>query len=1096
LILTMLVFRSLCLTLLLALSGALLAAEPPSREAVETSLAGLADRKLPEGEQLLVQQTLEQTLAQLNQQQELQQRLEALQQQLDAAPQQISEARQALEELQQHPVENPVAQYADSDMVELELILTERSQQLTDWQKELTAANSLIISSQTRPERAQTEISANQNRIQQLQTALKHDELDGKTLIPEQRDLLVTELATLELRNELRRQELAGNNALLDLGTSRRELLSEQVTRLENELEGLQTLINERRLAQSAETREEVSREAHSAGPGSLLARETATNLQLTDYLLRVTDRLNEVTQTNLRTKQRLDNLTQSEQALEEQIDVLRGSLLLSQILLEQKRRLPLVKTDTRLADDIADIRLYQFELNQNREQLNNPQQFVAALLEKEPEADSEAMRASLLELAKSRSELLDRLARELNALLGEAVSLQLNQTQLKNLASQLSKTLEEQLFWIPSNPPLSLAWWARAPQRLAEQVGALPWVETVQDLGRGLLARSWVFLPLLLSALLFFNRSLLRRKLLALHQDIGHFPRDSQRHTPLALLFNLLQALPGTMLLALCGYALQIDARGQNAHLGAALFAMAGAWLVIYTTYRILTPGGVAERHFGWARAQVAFLYRHVRWLGLVVLVLVGVVSFAEDQPTVLTDDVLGVLLLLCGFALLAWLLGRLVFRGPHHDQASPFRKLVGALFILLPLALMVALFAGYYYTTLKLSGRLIDTLYALLIWVLLEAMLVRGLSLAARRLAWQRLQAKRDAVQQETPDGASVAVEEPELAIEDVNEQSLRLIRLGLLAGLVAVLWWVWSDLLTVFTYLDTITLYQFTSGTGTTASLVPISVLDVLGALLTVAITVILARNLPGLLEVLILSRLNLAQGSAYATTTLLSYTILGFGIVTTLSTLGVSWDKLQWLVAALSVGIGFGMQEIFANFISGLIILFERPVRIGDLVTIGNVTGTVKRIHIRATHIIDGDRKEVIVPNKTFVTSQLINWTLTDTVTRIVLTFVVNRGNDLQQVHDLLLQACRDNPRVMRDPAPLVLLTAYAPNGLTHELMFHVRELGDRGAATDEINRRIDQLFREHGIESYATQRMEVVQAPAPAETPAAKPSDAT
>src|SRR5690606_24715672 len=178
----MLVFRSLCLTLLLALSGALLAAEPPSREAVETSLAGLADRKLPEGEQLLVQQTLEQTLAQLNQQQELQQRLEALQQQLDAAPQQISEARQTLEELQQHPVENPLGQYANNDMVELELILTERSQQLTDWQKELTAANSLIISSQTRPERAQTEISANQNRIQQLQIALKDDKLDGKTL--------------------------------------------------------------------------------------------------------------------------------------------------------------------------------------------------------------------------------------------------------------------------------------------------------------------------------------------------------------------------------------------------------------------------------------------------------------------------------------------------------------------------------------------------------------------------------------------------------------------------------------------------------------------------------------------------------------------------------------------------------------------------------------------------------------------------------------------------------------------------------------------------------------------------------------------------
>ena len=92
----------------------------------------------------------------------------------------------------------------------------------------------------------------------------------------------------------------------------------------------------------------------------------------------------------------------------------------------------------------------------------------------------------------------------------------------------------------------------------------------------------------------------------------------------------------------------------------------------------------------------------------------------------------------------------------------------------------------------------------------------------------------------------------------------------------------------------------------------------------------------------------------------------------GFVVTLSTLGVSWDKLQWLVAALSVGLGFGLQEIFANFISGLIILFERPVRIGDVVTIGNLSGTVSKIQIRATTITDFDRKEIIVPNKTFVT----------------------------------------------------------------------------------------------------------------------------
>ena len=105
-----------------------------------------------------------------------------------------------------------------------------------------------------------------------------------------------------------------------------------------------------------------------------------------------------------------------------------------------------------------------------------------------------------------------------------------------------------------------------------------------------------------------------------------------------------------------------------------------------------------------------------------------------------------------------------------------------------------------------------------------------------------------------------------------------------------------------------------------------------------------------------------------------------------------------DKLQWLAAALSVGLGFGLQEIFGNFVSGLIILFERPVRIGDTVTIGTFSGTVSKIRIRATTITDFDRKEVIIPNKAFVTERLINWSLSDTVTRVVIRLGVAYGSD--------------------------------------------------------------------------------------------------
>ena len=1061
--------RSLFLLLLVCLP--LHAAEPPSRESVEAALAALPDRKLPESEQLQVQQTLEQTLAQLARQDELRERISALERELADAPEQISEARRAYEELQARPQSDPAREQAGAQIVELEIILDARNQQLTEWQQELTAANSLVINAQTRPERAQTEISGNQARMQKLQAALKDDRLDGQALSAEQRDLLTAELATLTLSNEFSRRALAGNDTLLDLGSRRRELLTTRIERLEQEILALQELINTKRLAQSEQAREQATLEARSASPDRLIAQETARNLQLTDHLLRITDRRNEVTQTNLRTRQRLESLTQSEQVLGEQIEALKGSLLLAQILMEQKRRLPQVAVDGKLADEIADIRLYQFELNQSREQLANPRAFVDRLLADSGEPGNEQLRAALLELINSRAELADRMARELNALLGEAVSLQLNQRQLRDLASRLSNTLEEQLFWIPSHPPLQPDWWKRLPSRLVEQAARLDWQGALGELANGLLSRPWVFLPLLLSGLLIARRQFWQRKLQALHEDIGQVGRDSQRHTPLAILFCLVQALPVSLMLALGGYALQIDARGQNVHLGAALYAMAGAWLVLYTAYQILAPGGVAERHFGWSRTQVSFLHRQMRWLGLVLLILVGVVAFAENQPRLLDQDVLGVLLLLVGFALLSWLLARLMFQGPQSSEAPPLRRLLGALVALLPLLLMAAIFAGYYYTALKLSGRLIDTLYALLLWVLLEALLARGLAVAARRLAWQRAQARRE-TEAQTPegvDGMAAPVEEPGLAIEQVNQQSLRLIRLGLFAGLLAVLWWVWADLLTVFSYLDNVTLYEFTQGSGATASLRPISLLDLLGALLIVALTLVLARNLPGLLEVLVLSRMSLAQGSAYATTTLLSYLIMGFGIVTTLSTLGVSWDKLQWLVAALSVGIGFGMQEIIANFISGLIILFERPVRIGDLVTIGNVTGSVNRIRIRATHIVDADRKVVVVPNKTFITDQLINWTLSDTVTRLVLKVGVGYGSDLELVRRLLYQAAQENVRVMRDPEPLVLFQTFGESTLDHDLIIHVRELGDRGRATDEINRRIEQLFREHGIE---------------------------
>ena len=1074
--------RTFFATVLLGLSlsvGPVYAGDPPTAEAVQLSLDKIADRKLPDADQKALQTVLEQTLSFLANKSDYEQRLIEVKDQLHSAPRQTIDNQRELARLKASKVVPIEQRYATLSVQQLEQMLADRTTEQGELQKALASANTQSIAAQTRPERAQAEISNSQTRIQQIGSILKVGRDNGKVLTADQRNQLSAESAALTALIALRRQELAGNSQLQDLSGSQHDLLLEKTTRQDQEIQDLQTLINKKRLAQSQQTVTEQSIEAQKSGSSSLLATESATNLRLSDYLLRSTDRLNVVTQQNLETKQQLDNVTQSDQALDEQINVLRGSLLLSKILYQQKQALPrLQKMDKNLADEIADIRLYQFEINQQRELISNPITYVDNLLSTQP-ADqvTPQLRKTLLELVNTRSDLLDRLNRELSSLLSESINLQLNQKQLLSTAQGLRATLDEQMFWIPSNKPLDLDWLESAPRHLKQQLVTLPWGSSVTELAEGLIQRPLLFLPFVLVVIaLLWKRRYLYNKLNDIHKDIGHFKRDSQWHTPLAILINILLAMPVSLALALCGYALQTDARGMNANTGAALMQMAEAWLVFYTAYRILAPGGVAELHFRWEKPLVAFLQNWIRRLGLVVLALVAVVAFAEQQPAALADDVLGILVVLTCYATMAWLLCRLILNDQTEKKAYRVRKLLGFAFALLPLALFVAVCFGYYYTALKLSDRLINTLYLLMLWLVVEATFVRGLSVAARRLAYQRALAKRQAAK-EAGEGNDAIVEEPTLDIEQVNQQSLRLIRLALLAAFIGVLYWVWADLISVFSYLDNITLYEYTSGTGANMSMVPISIGDVLGALIIVGISIALARNLPGLLEVLVLSRLDLAQGSAYATTTLLTYVIIGVGFVATLSTLGVSWDKLQWLVAALSVGLGFGMQEIFANFISGIMILFERPVRIGDTITIGNLSGTVSKIRIRATTITDFDRKDIIVPNKTFITGQLINWSLTDTITRVTLKLGVDYGSDLDLVKSLLLKAAQENPRVLKEPEPHVYFLSFGQSTLDHELRMHVRDLGDRNPVIDEVNRFINREFKEHNI-NISFQQMEV------------------
>jgi len=322
---------------------------------------------------------------------------------------------------------------------------------------------------------------------------------------------------------------------------------------------------------------------------------------------------------------------------------------------------------------------------------------------------------------------------------------------------------------------------------------------------------------------------------------------------------------------------------------------------------------------------------------------------------------------------------------------------------------------------------------------------------------------------------EGELPVVEPEPLDLDEVDAQTRKLLGWGLLLVAVIVGWGIWSEVFPAFRLLDQVSLWSQTIVVDGVETIVPVTLANVLLAVLVAAGTVVASRNLPGLMEIAILQHLTLEPGSRYATITLVRYVVVTVGTVSVLNIIGWNWSQIQWLVAALSVGLGFGLQEIVANFVSGLIILFERPVRVGDTVTVGQLSGTVSRVQIRATTITDWDRKEIIVPNKAFITEQVINWTLADPITRIVVEVGISYGSDVERAQEVMLKTLQSLPLVLEDPPPKVFFLGFGDSSLDFKLFVHLRQLSERLPLTHSVHEEILKALREHGIEIPFPQR---------------------
>ncbi len=228
-------------------------------------------------------------------------------------------------------------------------------------------------------------------------------------------------------------------------------------------------------------------------------------------------------------------------------------------------------------------------------------------------------------------------------------------------------------------------------------------------------------------------------------------------------------------------------------------------------------------------------------------------------------------------------------------------------------------------------------------------------------------------------------------------------------------------------------------------------------------------LVSRAIQAILLGEIMPRNNIDRGVQLSIARLVHYTVITIGLIILLQVMGVSLTKLTILGGALSVGIGFGLQTIVNNFASGLILLFERPIKVGDTIEIGTELGEVRHLGLRSTIIKTFDNAEIVVPNSDLISGQVTNWTLSERGARVKLPIGVAYGTDIETVLEILLRVAKEHPVTMTTPAPRALFLAFGDSSLDFELRVWVADFSDRRLVQSELNQQINSEFADASIE---------------------------
>lgn len=880
---------------------------------------------------------------------------------------------------------------------------------------------------------------------------------------------------------------------------------------VEARVEHLQNLLNEKRTTKAQDSMaatEALSKSGHTLS--QKISEYVEKNKSLSLELSRLAESLSQATQRSQIAKDQLDFINNRYRSVKQRLEIAGLSEALGHVLSERRDDMPKVasyrKEHEALVDEVSSVALRRLELQSELNYQYQQGQDKTLLLESLQAESRPEQEPFIDKVVENRYQLLRSLDTDNATYMRVLSDLDYDLVELIKVTGEFDEFILRKLMWVRTSSPIygfTLddiryeldAFWTYYREMNVEEalIGALPPL--------------WGWLLFLIAlVILVSKRWMLQQQQLAMNQMLRSFHASTKwalKYLGLVALQSAPVAIAAFMLSRMVDVAIIPKAHESLVNY---------LWLYLFCAdyiCKLLKPNGFVYRYLGWPKEVVVDLsngFNRMRRLVVIPLIIITVIPwhiFASKGNGFL--GAVFICLIMCGLAysFCFFLSGRYALFASIKKRrlvrpAAKSQVFIKFLMVAGPVFWAISLLVGYRYASIVLSSRVFETILITPFIYVAYLLAERGLREFQSRVEYNRKYMEAQAQSNEAADGA--AGEEGGGGVEDDRARSLdelavetqKLLRSVFLIVFVVVFGLIWSAVFPALAIFDEVVLWNIKTVADGIDTLQPFTLSSLLFLIVGGFAAFVAVRRLPAFVEMVLLSRMNISNGSRYAITTLMTYALLAVAVTYIGHSIGFGWSKIQWAVAALSVGIGFGLQEIVANFISGLIILFERPIRVGDLVTINGQTGVVHRIQIRATTLRDFDNKELLVPNKEFITSSLLNWTLSDKEVRILLPVGITYGSDVDLALNLLEEAAVEHPEVLENPAPVVTFESFGDNALSLYLRCRIASVDDRLRILTELHKSINEKYLKAGISIAFPQRDLHVDFAAPLEVVLKKP----